>query len=120
MLEEKNNAKYKQAKQQVFDRTEILSLKAAAKGIDTYGNQRQTDGQYNGTANNRREEAADAFEHKTKRCFKNTADNRSTHNSAIGDNTAAQGCSNTGKYTDKAGACTHNNRHLATAGTNGI
>ena len=54
MLEEKNNAKHKQAKQQVFNRTEIPRLEAAAKGIDTYGNQRQTDGQYNSTADNRR------------------------------------------------------------------
>ena len=120
MLKEKNNTKHKQAKQQVFDRTEVLSLEAAAKGIDTYGNQRQTDGQYNGTADNRREEATDALEHQSKHCFKNTADNRSTHHSAIGDNTAAQGCNDTGKYTDKAGACTHDNRYLATAGTNGI
>ena len=102
MLKEKNNAKYKQAKQQVFDRTEVLRLEAAAKGIDTYGNQRQTDRQYNGTADNRREEATDALEHQTKHCFKNTADNRSTHNSAIGDNTTAQGCNDTGKYADKA------------------
>ena len=120
MLEEKNNTKYKQAKQQVFDRTEVLSLKAAAKGIDPYGNQRQTDRQYNSAADNRREEATDALEHQTEHRFKNATDNRGTHNSAIGDNTTAQGCNDTGKYTDKAGACTHDNRYLATAGTNGI
>ena len=75
MLEEKDNTKYKQAKQQVFDRTEVLSLKAAAKGIDTYGNQRQTDRQYNSAADNRREEATDALEHEAEHRFKNAADN---------------------------------------------
>ena len=89
MLKEKDNTKHKQAKQQVFDRTEVLSLEAAAKGIDTYGNQRQTDRQYNGTADNRREEATDVLEHEAEHRFKNAADNRSTHNSAIGDNTTA-------------------------------
>ena len=58
MLKEQNHYQNKDCQQQIFHRAEIGSGVASAKGIDTDGNQAQTDGHDHCAGDHRREEAA--------------------------------------------------------------
>ena len=55
MLEDQNDHQNEQGQQQIFHGAEVFCAVAAAKGIDAHRNQRKTDGKYNRTGDDRRE-----------------------------------------------------------------
>ena len=119
MFYNQNYNQYKCCQQQVFDGAVVCRTAAAAKGTDTNGNQRQTDGQYNSTCNNRREKSAQGFQEKSQYAFHQTTNNRCTHNGTIGNHTAAHIGNYAVKYADKAGTCPHDNRNFPSDRANG-
>ena len=117
MLKEQNHHQNKDCQQQIFHRAEIGSGVASAKGIDTDGNQAQTDGHDHCAGDHRREEAAQRLQKESQDSFKDATDDGSTHNGAVGNHTTAHCCGNRVEHTDETGGGAHYNRNLSANGT---
>ena len=112
MLQNQNDNCDNQTDSQIFQRAVVICTRAAAERADTNADQRQTDGQYDRTGDNRREKAAQRLEECAQNGLKQTADNRGAHHRAVGDHTAAHYIGDTAEHADKSGAGTHDNRYL--------
>ena len=119
VLEEQDDHQHEQCQQQVLHRAEVLGLVATAEGVDTYRNQRKTDGKHHRAGNHRREEPAQRLQEKAQHAFKNTADDGCAHDRAIGQHTAAHRAHNAVEHANKAGTGTHDNRYCAAHGSDG-
>ena len=112
MLEEQDHHQHEHGQQQVFRGTEVLGCVAAAKGVDTHGDQGQTDGQHHRTGDHRGEELAQGLEEEAQHSLKQAAQNGSAHDGTVGQHTAAHGSSHTVEHAQEAGAGAHDNGDL--------
>ena len=78
-----------------------------------------TDGKYNRTGDDRREELAQGLEEEAQHAFKNATDDGCTHNGTIGQHTAAHTADNTVEHADKTGTGTHDDGHTTAHGADG-
>ena len=120
MLQRNDDHQHQSSQEQVFHGAVILRGASAAEGSHTYGNQGQTDGKHHGTGHNCREEAAQGLQHKAQNRLKKAANQGSSQNRAVRQDTAAHNACHAVEYADKAGAGTHDNRHLSAHRTDGV
>ena len=112
MLEEQDHHQHEHGQQQVFRGTEVLGCVAAAKGVDTHGDQGQTDGQHHRAGDHRGEELAQGLEEEAQHSLEQAAQNGSAHDGTVGQHATAHGSSHTVEHAQEAGAGAHDNGDL--------
>ena len=119
VLEVQNHSQHEDCQQQVLHGTKVLGGVAAAEGVDTNGDQAQTNGHNHSAGNNSGEEFTQRLQEETQDTFKQAADDGCAHNGTVGDDTAAHGSCNGIENTQEAGGGTHNDGDIAADGADG-
>ena len=112
MLEEQDDHQHEDGQQQVLHGAEVLGCVAAAEGVDTDRDQRQTDGQHDRARDHRGEKLAQRLEEEAQHGFEQAAQDGRTHDGTISQHTAAHGCRNAVEHAQEAGAGAHDDGDL--------
>ena len=112
VLEEQDDHQHEDGQQQVLHGAEVLGCVAAAEGVDTDRDQRQTDGQHDRARDHRGEELAQGLEEEAQHGFEQAAQDGRTHDGTIGQHTAAHGSRDAVEHAQEAGAGAHDDGDL--------